>query len=86
MSHASDQLWTLAHAISHQAQSAEPKRAVPASLDSAAPGRIPRNPSAGGNSGKGSSPTGPEARAMRCTASYVLQLPLSKDWAVAPGP
>lgn len=76
MSHASDQLWTLAHAISHQAQSAEPKRAVPASLDTAAPGRIPRNPSAGGNSGKGSSPTGPEALKMLADYQQTTRRPM----------
>ena len=61
MSHASDQLWTLAHAISHQAHGTDTRPAVPSSLDTAPPGGFPRNPSAGGKPAKGSSPTGKEA-------------------------
>ena len=72
MSHASDQLWSLAHAISHQAQSSEPKQNLPSSLDTTAPGGIPRNTSSGGNLGKGSSPTGKEVRHSDLLSSCLL--------------
>lgn len=57
MSHASDQLWALAHSISHQSHSS----AQPSAQASTAPGGIPRNSSGGGNASSASSPTGPEA-------------------------
>ena len=75
MSHASDQLWSLTHAISHQAQAAEPKKAaVPAALDTSTHGGVPRNPSVGGKSGKGSSPTGPEASRLNPCLNPCLNL------------
>lgn len=60
MSHASSQLWSLAHAISHQTQRSEHKNAPPSAQDMTASTGMPRNSSGGSKPSKGSSPTGPE--------------------------
>lgn len=67
MSHASDQLWSLAHSISHQSHSSEHGGAA----HSAQAAGITRRSSGGS---KASSPTGPEASTLpvlprRCTSA-----------------